>query len=148
MWAVRVLAVLLLAVTANVCFWAVLPRYGVKAPAWFVLGFDVLFVVPLFWALPSMAPRPGRRPEVTGEALGRWRRGSLGTYPSVDESFDRLHRAGWSVGEVATATRWLVDGSNVQGVWLACAAHKKGTIMLIAPSRPLASAARRPGPAR
>jgi hypothetical protein len=23
-------------------------------------------------------------------------------FPSVDESFDRLHRAGWSVGEIAT----------------------------------------------
>jgi hypothetical protein len=28
------------------------------------------------------------------------------TYPGVDESRDRLHRAGWSVGETATATRW------------------------------------------
>jgi hypothetical protein len=27
----------------------------------------------------------------------------MGSFPSVDESFDRLHRAGWSVGEVATA---------------------------------------------
>jgi hypothetical protein len=34
------------------------------------------------------------------------------TYPSVDESRDRLHRAGWSVGEVATAAGWLATGSN------------------------------------
>jgi hypothetical protein len=27
------------------------------------------------------------------------------TYPSVDESLDRLHRAGWSVGDYGTATR-------------------------------------------
>jgi hypothetical protein len=30
--------------------------------------------------------------------------------PSVDESFARLHAAGWSVGETGTATRWLVSG--------------------------------------
>ena len=34
------------------------------------------------------------------------------TYPSVDESVDRLHRAGWSVGDYGTATRWVVSGSN------------------------------------
>jgi hypothetical protein len=38
------------------------------------------------------------------------------TYPSVDESRDRLHRAGWSVGEAAIgpahALVWLVSGSN------------------------------------
>ena len=33
-------------------------------------------------------------------------------YPAVDESFERLHRAGWSVGEVAAATAWIVSGSN------------------------------------
>ena len=27
------------------------------------------------------------------------------TYPPVDESLDRLHRAGWSVGDYGTATR-------------------------------------------
>jgi hypothetical protein len=32
--------------------------------------------------------------------------------PSVDESFARLHAAGWSVGETETATRWLVSGVN------------------------------------
>ena len=33
-------------------------------------------------------------------------------YPSVDESYDRLHRAGWSVGDVGTATAWIVSGTN------------------------------------
>ena len=36
----------------------------------------------------------------------------MSTYPSVDESSDRLHRAGWSVGEYATASAWVVTGSN------------------------------------
>jgi hypothetical protein len=36
----------------------------------------------------------------------------MSTYTGVDESRDRLHRAGWSVGEIATATRWLVIGGN------------------------------------
>jgi hypothetical protein len=34
------------------------------------------------------------------------------TYPSVDESRDRLCRADWSVGEIATAAGWLVTASN------------------------------------
>jgi hypothetical protein len=33
-------------------------------------------------------------------------------YPIVDESLDRLHRAGSSVGDYATATRWVVSGTN------------------------------------
>ena len=33
-------------------------------------------------------------------------------YPTVDESLDRLHRAGWSVGEYGAVTRWVVSGSN------------------------------------
>jgi hypothetical protein len=36
----------------------------------------------------------------------------LSTYPSVDESFDRLHRAGWCIGDTAGARVWLVTGSN------------------------------------
>jgi hypothetical protein len=36
----------------------------------------------------------------------------VNTDPTVDESRGRLHRAGWSVGEIATATRWLVTGTN------------------------------------
>jgi hypothetical protein len=34
------------------------------------------------------------------------------TYPSVDESFDRLHRAGWSIGETTSTTVWIVTGTN------------------------------------
>jgi hypothetical protein len=30
------------------------------------------------------------------------------TYPSVDESRDRLHRAGWSMGEIGCAPIWVV----------------------------------------
>jgi hypothetical protein len=33
-------------------------------------------------------------------------------YPSVDESFARLHRAGWSIGEAATESAWIVSGTN------------------------------------
>jgi hypothetical protein len=33
-------------------------------------------------------------------------------YPSVDESFARLQRAGWSIGETAGACVWLVMGGN------------------------------------
>jgi hypothetical protein len=33
-------------------------------------------------------------------------------HPTVDESFDRLHRAGWSIGDAGTATRWIVTASN------------------------------------
>jgi hypothetical protein len=33
-------------------------------------------------------------------------------YPTVDESLDRLHRAGWSVADYGTATRWVVCGGN------------------------------------
>jgi hypothetical protein len=29
-----------------------------------------------------------------------------------DESRERLHRAGWSIGETATATSWIVTGVN------------------------------------
>jgi hypothetical protein len=33
-------------------------------------------------------------------------------YPSVDESFDRLHRAGSSIGETGGGGVWLVTGAN------------------------------------
>jgi hypothetical protein len=36
----------------------------------------------------------------------------MSSYPTVEESFVRLHVAGWTVGETATATRWLVCGVN------------------------------------
>src|SRR5262249_43499184 len=112
MWAVRILAILVLAVALNVVFWAVMPRYGVEAPAWFVIAFDVLFVVPAFWLLPSMGPRPEGRAGVADDALSKGGRKGMGESPGGDESRARLHRAGWSVGEIATATRWLVSGTN------------------------------------
>ena len=55
------------------------------------------------------------------------------TFPSSDESFARLQRAGWSVGEVRLADgTWVVTGSNgenrvegrarsqAEGWWIAC----------------------------
>jgi hypothetical protein len=35
-----------------------------------------------------------------------------GLSPSVDESADRLHLGGWSVGELPTVAGWLVTGLN------------------------------------
>jgi len=37
-------------------------------------------------------------------------------YPSVDESFGRLHRAGWSIGEIGSSGVWLVTGTNGENV--------------------------------
>jgi hypothetical protein len=37
-------------------------------------------------------------------------------YPTVDDCRNRLHRAGWSVGEVASGTRWLINGANGENV--------------------------------
>jgi hypothetical protein len=37
---------------------------------------------------------------------------ALPRFPSVDESRDRLHRAGWSVGEVAGIGGWPERRSN------------------------------------
>jgi hypothetical protein len=38
------------------------------------------------------------------------------TFPTVDESLDRLHRAGWSVGDAGFgpdhALTWLATGTN------------------------------------
>jgi hypothetical protein len=40
----------------------------------------------------------------------------MSTYPSVDECRDRLHRAGWSIGEAAIgpdhALVWVITGTN------------------------------------
>jgi hypothetical protein len=38
--------------------------------------------------------------------------GMARAYPTPDESFRRLHAAGWSVGETGTATCWIVSGTN------------------------------------
>ena len=40
-------------------------------------------------------------------------------YPSVDESRDRLHRAGWSLGETCFGSTWQVDGVNGENRLLA-----------------------------
>jgi hypothetical protein len=36
--------------------------------------------------------------------------------PLVDESANRLHRAGWSVGELPTPAGWIVSGVNGENV--------------------------------
>jgi hypothetical protein len=36
----------------------------------------------------------------------------MGSYPDSEESYARLHRAGWTVGEVRAGATWLVRGSN------------------------------------
>jgi hypothetical protein len=38
------------------------------------------------------------------------------TFPTPDESFARLHRAGWSVGETGSASFWLVTGTNGENI--------------------------------
>jgi hypothetical protein len=40
----------------------------------------------------------------------------MNDFPSVDESFACLHRAGWSVGEIARSAIWLVNGTNGENV--------------------------------
>jgi hypothetical protein len=41
------------------------------------------------------------------------------THPSVDESRDRLGRAGWSLGEACFGALWQVDGSSGENRLLA-----------------------------
>ena len=41
------------------------------------------------------------------------------SYPAVDESRDRLRRAGWSLGEVCMGGAWQVDGSNGENRFVA-----------------------------
>jgi hypothetical protein len=36
----------------------------------------------------------------------------VSTYRSIEECRDRLHRAGWSIGEVAASTVWIITGTN------------------------------------
>jgi hypothetical protein len=43
-------------------------------------------------------------------------------YPSIDESFDRLHQAGWSIGDAAFGAKltvWQVSGTNGENVLVA-----------------------------
>jgi hypothetical protein len=92
-WVVRILAVLLVAVLVNVAYWVVLPAYRVEVPAWLVICFNVAFIVPLFWALPSAG-------------------GKMGEYPGVDESSERLRRVGWPVGEAGGRDSFSEDPSE------------------------------------
>jgi hypothetical protein len=46
------------------------------------------------------------------------------SYPSVGESRDRLHRAGWSLGETCFGQRWQVDGTNGENRLLAVGASQ------------------------
>ena len=34
------------------------------------------------------------------------------TFATVDSARTRLHQAAWSIGETATATRWIITGVN------------------------------------
>ena len=38
------------------------------------------------------------------------------SYPTVDESFGRLHRAGWSAGHARFGRTWAVYGTNGENV--------------------------------
>src|SRR5262249_1698361 len=66
-------------------------------------------------------------------------------YPSVDESRDRLQRAGWSLGESVFGSVWQVDGSNgenrllstgasqAEAWWRACCQARE--VEMLAPPR-------------
>jgi hypothetical protein len=72
------------------------------------------------------------------------------TYPTVDESLDRLRRAGWSIGDAAFgpdyALVWLVSGNNgenavastgssrAEAYWRACVQARE--VGMLAPLRP------------
>jgi hypothetical protein len=69
----------------------------------------------------------------------------VASYPSVDESRDRLHGAGWSLAEVGAGLTWLVDGTNGENLllargashaeawWRAC--EQARALALLAPAR-------------
>src|SRR5262249_47617216 len=61
-------------------------------------------------AVKEVLVREARR--VVRRSQGRDGDAAVSNSPPVDESFDRLHKAGWSVGEVATSAGWLVTGTN------------------------------------
>jgi hypothetical protein len=70
---------------------------------------------------------------------------SSGTYPSVDESLDRLRHTGWSVGDTGGASLWLVTGTNgensveahgtsrAEAYWRACLQARE--VGMLAPAR-------------
>src|SRR5919199_6312536 len=67
------------------------------------------------------------------------------SYPAVDESRERLHRAGWSVGEAVFGPAWSVTGTNgenrlhatgatqAEAWWRAC--EQARAVGLLAPAR-------------
>jgi hypothetical protein len=57
--------------------------------------------------LAGVAAQSRRSPQA-----GRHARLLVSIYPSVDEAFDRLHRAGWSIGEAAGSAVWIVIATN------------------------------------
>jgi hypothetical protein len=68
------------------------------------------------------------------------------SYPSVDESFGRLHRAGWSAGYARFVKTWSVYGTNGENLidaaaamleeayWRACLQARE--VGMLAPPRP------------
>jgi hypothetical protein len=70
----------------------------------------------------------------------------VSSYPSVDESFDRLHHAGWSIGEAGGVAVWIVTGTNGENMiraeghiqaeawWRAC--EQAAAVGMLAPARP------------
>jgi hypothetical protein len=94
-----------------------------------MMAFNVAFLTPLLWAFPA-----GRDIPEAG-----------GPYPTVDECLDRLRRAGWSIGETGSATRWIVTGHNGENAikakgatqaeawWRAC--EQARAVGMLAPQR-------------
>jgi hypothetical protein len=39
----------------------------------------------------------------------------------IEACYERLHRAGWSIGEVGTSSGWLVTGTDVEDTIVAAA---------------------------
>jgi hypothetical protein len=72
------------------------------------------------------------------------------TDPPVDEPLDRLHRAGWSVGDYGTAMCWVVSGGNGENLlfavggaraeawWRVC--EQAAAVGMLAPAREAAEA--------
>ena len=44
------------------------------------------------------------------------------SHPAVDESLDRLHRAGWNIGHAHFGKTWAVHGTNGENVFDAAGA--------------------------
>src|SRR2546428_362759 len=61
----------------------------------------------------ASSPRPAT---LLGRCLVRRLSALSQRFASVDESADRLHRAGWSMGELLTAGGWLITAINGENV--------------------------------